>query len=111
VRNLKLPLSLLLGALLAGCALFGQLPLQPFDARLEQAYTSNTNIRDLSTTALNAKAISSEKAENIKNLNDETRRTLDLAKDGDERGLDLAEEILRSLDKNLDKALKESGNE
>jgi hypothetical protein len=103
----------IIGALLvalAGCGLFAQLPLQPFDAKLEQAYTTNTTVRDLSTTALNLRAISSAEMQNIKNLNDETRRTLDLAQEGDERGLELAVRVLEAMETRLEKAIEETGD-
>jgi hypothetical protein len=70
----------LLALLLSGCAQLGIAPAKSFDDRLAYAYGTNTAIREASTSALNAKQITSEDMEHVMAVNDQARSILDAAR-------------------------------
>lgn len=66
--------------LLAGCAQMGLAPAKSFDDRLAYAYAVNTSLREASTSALNAKQITSDDMEHVMAVNDQARSILDAAR-------------------------------
>ena len=72
-------LSLIVPVIL-GCAALGITPAQSFDDKLAYAYGMNTALREASTSALEAKTISSEDMEHIMAVNAQARNLLDSAR-------------------------------
>jgi hypothetical protein len=91
-RKISLSVAVLL---LAGCAaLQGN-----FAQRLAGGYQTTTEVRQTTATLLDARRISSEQGRNVLAVTDQAREILDDAASGDERGLDLALEVLRSVER------------
>lgn len=76
MRHVKLSASLLL-VLLAGCALFGVPQPENVSERLAIAYNVHTSVMDSTTNTLNNGDITSEDAEQVLKLADESRTLLD----------------------------------
>lgn len=109
MRYLKLPAIGLLLALLTGCGLFSALPLNSYDAKLERAYNTNTEVRNLSLTARSIDAISVAELAEVKRFNDDTRATLDRLRAGprDMTALDVIIVALEDRQRNLQEKINE----
>lgn len=86
---------------LAACAIAGC--AASFDQRLAQAYATNTAVRTTAAAAVNAGEMSSADGQRVLEITDRARAILDDAADGDERGLELAIEIIRGVEKGVDR--------
>ena len=80
---------------LQSCSVFPE----TFDERLATAYVTNSTVRATTARAIRAGQVSAEQGRNILQITDRVRAVLDASADGDERGLDLAIEILRELER------------
>lgn len=76
MRYLKLP-AVLFVALLAGCALFGVPQPENVSERLAIAYNVHTSVLQSTTNTLNAGDITSQEADQVLKLADESRTLLD----------------------------------
>jgi hypothetical protein len=105
----KISLSAALILLLTGCGLFSALPINSYESKLERAYNTNTEVRNLSLTARSINVIDVAELAEVKKFNDETRSTLDRLRTGpkDMTALDVLIVALEDRQRRLEEKINE----